>query len=356
MLRDPFLFSRLSLRVLFFQFLALGFASLVVGCASKSPEVPNSSTENGEIRSARFDGSEIAKIKVVATVGMVGDLVRIVGDDRIDLTQICGSGVDPHLYKATRDDVRRLMDADMVFYSGLFLEGKLTDTLHKLSRTKSVFAVTGKLSPDQLLVESTGTAAAKQHADPHVWLDPQLWSSALDVIVEELSKAEPDHTNDFELRGGALKAEIAALHAYGREVIQTVPELRRILITSHDAFSYFGRAYGLEVEGVQGLSTESEAGLRRINELVDLIVEREVKSVFVESSVPRKSIESLIEGVRSRGHTVSIAEKGLFSDAMGPEGTYEGTYIGMLDHNLTIIADALGGQAPERGFQGKLSP
>ena len=289
-------------------------------------------------------------LNVVATVGMVADVVREIGGDRVVVAQLMGAGVDPHLYKATRDDVQQIMSADIVFSSGLMLEGRLEDTLDKVGKTRPVVAMTRDL-PNELLLTPDG---AGSHPDPHVWLDVGAWANCLDVIVEALSKLDASHAADFRSRADGYRKQLQALHEYGLTSIGSVPQERRVLLTSHDAFHYFGRAYNLEVIGVQGLSTESEAGLQRINELVDLLVERKVAAVFVESSVPQKNILALIDGAKSRGHDVKIGGE-LFSDAMGDAGTYEGTYIGMLDHNITTVTRALGGTAPEQGFTGKLS-
>lgn len=290
-------------------------------------------------------------IAVTTTIGMVGDLVRTVGGDRVSVTQIMGAGVDPHLYKATRDDVLTLMNADVIFYSGLMLEGKMIDTLMKLASRKPVIGVTEAIDQASLL-EPPEFAG---HYDPHVWMDVASWSKCVSVIADELSAIDPPSAVVYQERATMLQAELTKLDEYGKRVMATIPQDSRVLVTSHDAFNYFGRAYGLEVLGVQGISTESEAGLQRINELVDLLVDKKVKSVFVESSVPRKNIDSLVEGARSRGHEVNVGDRELFSDAMGKPGTYEGTYIGMLDHNITIVARGLGGDAPTDGFQGKLS-
>lgn len=288
-------------------------------------------------------------VVAVATVGMVADVVRNVGGDRVEVTQIMGSGVDPHLYKVTRDDVLAITRGDLVFYSGLMLEGKMIDTLEKIGRSKPVYAVAEQIDPEYLLQPDDLAG----HDDPHVWMDASAWGQTVDVVVEALSQYDPEHAEAYRQRGAEYAAEIAELHQYGLERIASIPVARRTLITSHDAFNYFGRAYGLEVIGVQGLSTESEAGLQQINRLVDLIVERQIGAVFVESSVPQKNIRSLIDGAASRGHTVRIGGE-LFSDAMGPSGTYEGTYIGMLDHNITRVTRALGGEAPPRGMRGQL--
>ncbi|WP_240928017.1 metal ABC transporter solute-binding protein, Zn/Mn family [Thalassoroseus pseudoceratinae] len=288
-------------------------------------------------------------IEIVATVGMVADIVREVGGDHVQVTQLMGSQIDPHTHNATRDDVQKLMRADMIFYNGLHLEGKMTDTLTKLSKRQRIVAVADRLDKSDLLTPN----GAQGQSDPHVWMNVSLWSKAVDVVATALIEFDPNHKDDYQANAKNYQTQLASLHEYGLKVIATIPEQSRILITSHDAFNYFGRAYNLQVEGVQGLSTESEAGLRRVNELVKLIVDRQIPAVFVESSVSPKNIEALIEGAQSKGHEVRIGGE-LFSDAMGEAGTYEGTYIGMLDANLTRIARALGGEAAPRGMQDRL--
>lgn len=322
----------------------IGVMVALCGCGTSAPVPSSTSGSSGTAAAAR------GPWRVVATVGMVADVVRQVGGDRITVTQIMGAGVDPHLYKVTRDDVLTILQADLVFYSGLMLEGKMADTLVKIARQKPVTAVTEGIDESQLLEP----ADFPGHADPHVWMDVAAWSKCVDVIARELSRLDPEHAADYQRNAEAYHQELRALDDYGRKVVATIPEESRVLVTSHDAFHYFGRAYGLNVQGVQGISTESEAGLQRVNDLVDLLVQRRVRAVFVESSVPRKNIDALREGARARGHEIRIGGK-LFSDAMGESGTYEGTYIGMLDHNLTIITRALGGTAPEKGMHGRLS-
>ena len=301
-------------------------------------------------RRAGSDNADSGPVRVVATVGMVANLVEIIGGDSISVHQMMGAGVDPHLYKATRDDVQSIMSADIVFYSGLMLEGRLTDTLSKLASGTPSVAITSELSDAEVLhpPDSVG------HADPHVWMDVSLWAKCTNVIVKTLTERLPSEKSSFQQRADGLLQQLTELHKYGQQTIESIPQQQRVLITSHDAFRYFGRAYGIEVIGIQGLSTESEAGLQRINELVDLLVDRQVTAVFVESSVPQKNINALIDGAASRGHKVHVGGE-LFSDAMGPAGSWEGTYIGMMDHNFTRVAQALGGQAPENGFKGKLT-
>ncbi len=315
-------------------------------CAACNGTAPTA--KSGDAASAVFHGRY--PIQAIATVGMVADVVRNVGGEPVKVVQVMGSGVDPHLYKATRDDVQTIMRGDIVFYSGLMLEGKMVDTLIKVSRSKSVYAVTERIDESYLLEPEDFPG----HHDPHVWMDVSAWSKCVDVVAEALSEYDPPHARDYQANAASYRQQLADLHEYGLKSVRTIPKDNRVLVTSHDAFNYFGRAYELDVQGVQGISTESEAGLRRINDLVDMLVEKKVSAVFVESSVPRKNIEALVDGARSRGHEVIIGGE-LYSDAMGQAGTYEGTYVGMLDHNITAVTRALGGTAPEGGMQGKLS-
>lgn len=288
--------------------------------------------------------------KITTTVGMVTDIVQQVAGDKAVVTGIIGAGIDPHLYKPTRSDVASLLSADVVFYCGLMLEGKMADTLIRVAQRKPVYAVTS-LIDEQYLLEPEEMAG---HYDPHVWMDASAWARCVEAVGQALSEYDPPNAAEYKARAEKLAAECRELFEYGRECIATIPEHSRVLITSHDAFNYFGRAYGMEVRGIQGLSTESEAGLSDINALVDYIVQRDVKAVFVETSVSQKNIQTLIAGARSRGKTVVIGGE-LFSDAMGPPGTYEGTYLGMIDHNITVVTRALGGEAPTRGMRGHLS-
>jgi len=288
---------------------------------------------------------------VTTTVAMVTDIVREVAGDRATVKGIIGEGVDPHLFKPTRGDVAALMGADVIFYSGLMLEGKLADTLVRVARSgKAVYAVT-ELLDEKLLLEPE---EMQGHFDPHVWMDPGVWRQAVDAVARSLSEIDAANADFYRANAARYVERIIELDAYARKVISSIPEKQRVLITAHDAFNYFGKAYNIKVKGIQGLSTESEAGLQDINQLVDFIVANQVRAVFVESSVAQKNVQAMVEGARARNHEVVIGGT-LFSDAMGAAGTYEGTYIGMIDHNATTIARALGGDAPERGMQGKLS-
>lgn len=288
--------------------------------------------------------------RAVCTVGMVADIVRAVAGEQAAVEALIGEGVDPHLYKPTRGDVSALLGADVVFYSGLLLEGKMADTLVKVGRGgKAVYAVTERID-EAYLLEPPGQPG---HHDPHVWMDVGGWRKAVEAVSASLQEFDPAHAAAYAERARGYIETLDRLDAYVREVIGSVPADQRVLVTAHDAFQYFGRAYGVEVRGIQGISTESEAGLEDLNRLVDLMVERGIGAVFVESSVADKNVRALVEGAKARGRAVSIGGT-LYSDAMGPAGTYEGTYIGMMDHNATTIARALGGRTPERGWQGRL--
>lgn len=288
---------------------------------------------------------------VLATTGMIGDLVREIGGDRIRLEVLMGPGVDPHLYKATREDLAKMLRAELVFYNGLLLEGKMSDAFVRVARSgKPVHAVT-ELLPEDQLIEPTG---ADGHYDPHVWMDPQRWSRAAALIADRLIAQDQPGAATYRRNLAALQGRIGRLDAYAERAIGTIPGRQRVLVTAHDAFNYFARRYGIEVLGIQGLSTESEAGIRRMQDLVSVLVERRIPAVFVETSVSDRNVLALAEGAAARGHRVVVGGE-LFSDAMGGPGTYEGTYVGMIDHNVTTIVRALGGEAPERGFQGRLA-
>lgn len=296
--------------------------------------------------SPRAEGSAVA-LRVVCTTGMIGDMVREVGGERVEVTVLMGAGVDPHLYKATRSDVAALTGADVVFYNGLLLEGKMTDTLVRIATSgKRVVALTERLAEDRLL-EPDG---AEGHADPHVWMDPAAWATGVDVVRDALATADPEGADRFASGAAAYSARLASLDAYARGVLDSVEPTARVLVTAHDAFGYFGRAYGFEVKGIQGISTESEAGVRDVERLVDLLVSRGIPAVFVESTVSERGVRALVSGAQARGHSVRVGGE-LFSDAMGKAGTWEGTYLGMIDHNVNTIARALGGTVPEGGFR-----
>lgn len=285
---------------------------------------------------------------IVATTGMIADAARRISGGTVNA--LMGPGVDPHSYRQTRSDIAAMLRADLVLWHGLRLEAQLVDFIADIARRVPVVPVAEAIPKDRLL----SWAGYADHHDPHVWMDPILWLDAVASVQSAVSELTPNDADLHAANAAAYSAEIRALDGYARDVLTQVPEAARVLVTAHDAFSYFGRAYAFEVEGLQGISTESEAGLARIGELVDMLVARKIKAVFVESSVPARAMRALVEGAAAQGHQVVIGGE-LFSDAMGVEGTYEGTYPGMMDHNITVIAHALGANVPQRGFAGKLA-
>ena len=268
---------------------------------------------------------------------MVTDLVKSVGGDRVEVATLMGPGVDPHLYKATASDVAKLQRADMIFYSGLMLEGKMQELFAQMTKAKKkVYAVTDHLPKDKLL----SPAQFQGHHDPHVWFDVPLWTECTTTVARALSEAYPAGKAAFEKNAAALRQRNATLHEWAVKKAGELPQDRRILVTSHDAYNYFGRAYSFQVVGLQGISTVTEAGLADVAKLVDFIKEKKVKAIFVESSVPHAAIERI-----SRDAGVKVGGE-LFSDAMGTPGKIEngydvGTYEGMIKHNLNTIVEAL---------------
>lgn len=277
------------------------------------------------------------KIKVTATVGMIKDIVLNVGGERVEVVGLMGPGVDPHLYKPSASDVQKLDDADVIFYGGLELEGRMTDTFVRIARSgKPTVAVSEGIDPSKL----REPPEFQGKYDPHIWFDVLLWQEAVKAINTELAKLDPGSKDLYQRNTDAYLKQLDDLHNYVKEQIATIPEQSRVLITAHDAFGYFGQQYGMEVKGLQGTSTATEAGVGDVQGLTNLIVERQIKAIFVESSVPQATIEAVQQAAKSKGWNVNIGGT-LFSDAMGNEGTPEGTYVGMVRHNVDTIVKAL---------------
>lgn len=306
---------------------ALIAVSFFVGC---------SGSEDGTLSKSKATYQGTGPIKVVCTTGMVGDMVAAVGGGHITVDRMMGEGVDPHVYEPTLADNTRLRRSDMVFYNGLHLEPGMHDVFVVMSKKKPIYAVGDYLqdSAAEKLIDTEG-----EYFDPHVWFDPELWAACVPGVVASLSKFDPKHAADYEKNGTEYQAKIQELTAYGRERISEVAQ-PRFLVTAHDAFSYFGRAFDIEVEAIQGISTESEASTNRLNELVGVIVSNNVKAVFAESSINSKTIKALIEGCESREHRVKLGGE-LYSDALGPEDSGAGEYLGMVRHNIDTIVEAL---------------
>ncbi|MEI8294113.1 MAG: zinc ABC transporter substrate-binding protein [bacterium] len=284
-------------------------------------------------------GSSQAALNVVCTTGMVADMVRQVAGERANVTALIADGVDPHLYKPTRDDVAKLLKADVIFYSGLHLEGRMEATFDKMSQHgKCVTAVTSTI-PEDLLLRQAGAE------DPHVWMDPLVWAGCIEAVERTLAQADPGGATGFHENGKSYKSSLEAVSSWILSATATIPPEKKVLITAHDAFQYYGRATGLQVLGLQGLSTESEAGVSDINRIVDEIVKRQIPAVFFESTLSEKNIRAVIEGAAARGQSVKTGGM-LYSDSLGAAGTPEATCVGMLQANTRTITNALGGHAP----------
>lgn len=275
----------------------------------------------------------------VATVGMLADVAQNVAGECVAVETMMGPGTDPHLYKASAGDVRLLFAADAILYVGNNLEGQLGEVLGKVAERKPTKAVSEAAVPPDRLIHPP----AAHYPDPHVWMDAALWAGTAPVIAEVLGRVAPDCAGDMAARADAYVAELAALDAWVRASIATIPERQRILVTAHDAFAYYGRAYGIEVHGIQGVSTESEAGIADIRETADTVVGRQIPAVFIESTINPRTIEAVIAAAAGRGHAVALGPQ-LYSDAMGEAGSAAGTYIGMIHANTVAIVTALGGR------------
>lgn len=283
---------------------------------------------------------------VVSTIAQIDDLVRQIAGDDVRRVVLMGPGVDPHLYQPSRTDIVILHDADLVLANGLMLEGRMGDVLGRLENADRAVAYVGESIGTQHLIHPE---RADGHADPHIWMDPTLWAEVAGVIGDALAEMCPDQADAIKTRTATLSDRLRAMDVWTASAIGSIPEDRRVLITAHDAFAYLGRRYDVDVRGIQGISTESEAGLRHIERLVDTIVELQVPAVFIETTVPDRSVNALLAGAKARDFDVRIGGE-LFSDAMGAPGTPEGTYVGMIVHNVSTITKALGGTVPEQGF------
>lgn len=280
-----------------------------------------------------------AEVNVVATTNFVADTARRVGGERTSVAGLMGPGVDPHLYQASAGDVETLRNAEVIFYNGHFLEGKMAEVLGEMSKSVPSTAV-AELIPEHRLLDPPADAPDEEEFDPHVWFDPSLWSHAVVAIRDQLSEVDPEGAATYEENADRLLGELEELERHGRERIGSIPERRRVLVTSHDAFRYFGRAFDIDVFGIQGISTADEATTADVDRVAELIAKRGVRAVFVESSVPQQTIDAVIAAARQRGHEVEVGGE-LFSDAAGTAGTPEGTYVGMVRFNVETIAEAL---------------
>jgi manganese/zinc/iron transport system substrate-binding protein len=284
---------------------------------------------------AQDAGCDAPSINVVATVGMIADALQNVGGNCVQVTQLMGPGVDPHLYRATEGDVFVLIEADMIFYGGLNLEARLADVLQQLQAEKPAVAVGDAIPTTQLLIETN-----YNQVDPHVWMNVKHWMYVVEKVRDELVAYDVAHEGYYRANAAAYLEQLEELDLYVQTQIYTIARDQRVLVTAHDAFQYFGDAYGIHVFAPQGITTAAEAGVEDIRRTIELIVQRQIPAVFVESSVSPDVVEAIVEGAQAQGQNVSIGGQ-LFSDSMGDAGTFEGTYIGMITHNVDTIVSAL---------------
>ena len=291
------------------------------------------------VLSASAQASHQAPLNVVATTGIVADLVREVGGDCVSVTALMGPGVDPHLYRASAGDVRLLNEAELIVYNGWFLEGAMDSLLKRLAERRPTLAVAEAVAPELLLtVEEEGF-----QYDPHLWLAPALWQQTIPGLVNALAELRPICAAQFDANAARYQAELLALHDWAAATLASVPPERRILVTAHDAYNYFATAFGFEAsEATQGISTEAEASIADIRAVAELVVSRQIPAIFVETAVNPRNIEAVQAAARDRGWEVTIGAP-LFADAMGDPDTPEGSYLGMIRHNVLAIAAALGG-------------
>ena len=279
---------------------------------------------------------ETGNIKIVTTTGMIEDITKNVGGEFVEVKSLMGSGVDPHLYKASAGDVTILSDANMIFYNGLHLEAQMGEVIERMGESKKVVAVSDKI-PRVELLDFIGFPG---QYDPHVWFDVTYWIKATEQVRDTMKEYDAAHADIYEQNAAAYITKLEELHASVQQKASSLSEDQRVLITAHDAFNYFGRRYGFEVRGLQGISTQAEAGTRDVQDLVAFIVERKIKAVFVETSVSERNIRAVQEAVKAKGWDLKIGGR-LYSDAMGDKGTFEGTYVGMVTHNIDTIVGAL---------------
>jgi manganese/zinc/iron transport system substrate-binding protein len=326
-----------KLKYCFSALLLLAVLFLSFACkpsASQREKGKDLQQEQGLSKSSK---TQTAKPQVVSSVGMIADIVRNIVGDRLSSTSIIATGIDPHLYVPTRTAIEKFYNAEIIFYNGLYLEGRMISALDRLKKmNKTVIAAAESLQVESLIRTSEEALAY----DPHVWMDPYLWLDVAEVVFLGLKQKYPEHAEIFSQNFSVYKLKLKELIEYAETQIADLPKAKRVLVTAHDAFQYFGKRFDFEVIGIQGISTESEAGLQHIDQIVKLLVNRKIPAVFVESTVSARNVEALIEGAKASGHQVKVGGE-LFSDAMGKEGTPEGTYVGMIRHNIDTIVSAL---------------
>lgn len=312
--------KRYSSKSKYMLLLVLAVAMVISACTSDKGN--NGKSQQGD------------KINVVTTIAQIAEPLSIIGGDKVEVTSLMGPGVDPHLYNATQGDIKKLESSDAVFYSGLHLEANMTKVFEEIGKSKPVLGIADSIAADQLLKDEGGAI------DPHIWFDIDLWQQALENATSKLKQMSAENADYFEANKEKYFEELQKLKNESKEKLSQIPKDKRILVTAHDAFGYFGRLQDVEVVGLQGLSTEDEIGLTDIEDTIKIILDHKVPAVFIESSINPASINAVIEGAKKQGLDIKLGGE-LFSDAMGEEGTPEGTYIGMYRHNVETIYKAL---------------
>jgi len=306
----------------------------LIGCSSADSHTHGAATT----QDYRFEGEY--PIHVLCSTGQVADLVTHIGGEHVRVDALMGPGVDPHLYRPIVSDVEKLRHADAIFYNGLHLEGRMSDLFDQMARQKMTYAVTAGL-------QTRGDLRLRQSPDfegmfdPHVWHDVALWSDCVRDLATKLQEFDPAHANEYDNNAREYIAELIELHKFCQKEIATIPPARRVMITAHDAFGYFGQAYGIEVYGLKGISTQDETNLAHHEEIQAMILERKIPAVFVESAIAPRTVQSLVEPCRAAGSDVKVAAQELYADALGESGTEQGTYTGMIRHNVRAIVEAL---------------
>ncbi|SFE79560.1 metal ABC transporter solute-binding protein, Zn/Mn family [Alteribacillus iranensis] len=288
-----------------------------------------------EEKSAVSQEDEDDPIQIVTTIAQIGEPLQVIGGDRVEVESLMGPSVDPHLYQATQSDISTFENADIIFYNGLGLEANMVDIFEEIGKSRPVLAIGETIEEENLLEDEEG------NVDPHIWFDLDLWMNALDAAVASLSEYAPEHADYFQENKAAYFAKLEEVKQDSTK-LAALPKNKRILVTAHDAFGYFGNMHDIQVIGLQGLSTDSEIGVSDINDTIAVIEKHKVPAIFIESSINDSSIQAVIEGAASKGLDVELGGE-LYSDAMGEEGTEEGTYIGMYRHNVNTIYEALSG-------------
>ncbi len=300
---------------------------LIGALASCAPEVKQADQNQG---------TTPRKLKIVATTNILGDMVKNIVKSKAEVTVLMGAGVDPHLYKATQNDIAALMDADIIIYNGLHLEGKMGEVFERIDNDKLVLAASDGV-PDSLLIISNSFQGAH---DPHIWFDPKIWSKACEYITRQIAAKDSVNAEIIKQQGLSYANNMLGIDFWITQEMKALPKEKRILITAHDAFGYFGKAYEIKVKGLQGISTLSEYGLKDVTEMVDYIIQNKIKAIFVETSVNQQSVEAVVEGCKEKGYVVKIGNS-LFSDAMGEPNGEGGTYLDMIKHNVNSIIKEL---------------